>query len=107
MELGFTVLNSTFHARDLDGERGGEGEAFEQDLFAAPFGQDVLARPQGFDAEAFRELRQLDDAVVRVYRVPVLELAEPPLRQDQSGFHVAPREPWGAGALRAARSTPS
>ena len=57
------------------------------DALGIPLGEDVLAGPQGVEAEALAERRDLEDALPRGDRLPALELVEVALGQQQADLH--------------------
>ena len=65
-----------------------EGQAVEDDPLRVPLGERVLAGPQGVEAEALTELRDLEDSLPCGDRLPALELVEVPLGQQQADLHA-------------------
>ena len=66
------------------------------DALGIPLGQHVLAGPQGIEAEAFAEARDLEDALPGGDRLPAFELVEVALGQQQADLHpgwIPPRTP--------------
>jgi hypothetical protein len=66
----------------------------------------VLAGPQGVEAEALAELRDLEDALPRGGRLPAFELAEVALGLLQADLHrVADPPPGRAYYIKASSSS--